>query len=138
MAEARILSAASYTAGDPQSWLASLSERYAPDEQRVIERALAVAHAQLAGQSLSSGEPTLEHALSTAATVAEMGLDHESVAAALIIELPALTAKERERLSEKVGADVVTLAEGCKRMAQIDTLGAVAGAAIEAASQLEG
>ena len=138
MAEARLLPAGSYGSGDPQAWLASLSERYGPDEQRVIERALAIANAQLAGLALRSGEPALEHALATAAMVAEIGLDHESVAAALIVDLPASTAKERERLSEKVGAGVVALAEGCKRMAQIDTLGAIAGEAIEAAAQLEG
>ena len=138
MAEAKLLTAGSYGSGDPQAWLASLSERYGPDEQRVIERALAIAHAQLPGVSLRSGESALAHALSTAATVAEIGLDHESVAAALIVDLPALTGKERERLSEKVGAGVAALAEGYKRMAQIDTLGVVAAETVEAAAQLEG
>ena len=138
MAEAKLLATGSNAAADPQSWLASLSERYGPDEQRVIERALAVAHAQLAGQSLPSGEPALEHALSTAAALAGMGLDHESVAAALTIDLPPWTAKERERMSEKVGPGVLALAEGCRRMAQIDTLGATAAETVEADAQLEG
>ena len=138
MAEARLLHAGAYDAADPQSWLASLSERYGLDGQRVIERALAIAHAQLADQTSQSGEPALAHALSAAAMLAEMGMDHESVAAALIVELPALTAKERERLSEKVGAEAVALAAGCKRMAQIDTLGVAAGENTEAAAQLEG
>ena len=138
MAEAGAFSAGAYDAADPQSWLPSLSERYGPDEQRVIERALAVAHAQLADQTLPGGEPALAHALSTAAILAGLGMDHESVAAALIVELPTLTAKERERLSEKVGTDVVALAAGCKRMSQIDTLGAVAAENTAAAAQLEG
>ena len=138
MAETKLLSAGTYGAADPQAWLASLSERYGPGEQRTIERALAIANAQLPGQALPSGEPALEHALATAATVAEMGLDHESVAAALIIDLPVPAGKERDRLGEKVGAEVVALAEGCKRMSQIDTLGALAGEALGAAAQLEG
>ena len=37
MAEAGALSAGAYAAADPQSWLPSLSERYGPDEQRVID-----------------------------------------------------------------------------------------------------
>ena len=138
MAETKLLSAGNYGAADPQAWLASLSERYGPGEQRIIERALAIANAQLPGQALPFGEPSLEHALATAATVAEMGLDHESVAAALIIDLPVPTGKERDRLGEKVGAEVVALVEGCKRMSQIDTLGAIAGEALGAAAQLEG
>ena len=138
MSEADVILSGAYGDAEAQAWLASLSARFGPDEQRLIERALATANAQLPSRVLRSGEPALGHALATAATVAEMGMDHESVAAALLIELPALSGKERERLGEKVGTGVVALAEGCKRMAQIDTLGAVAAEDIEAPTQLEG
>jgi GTP pyrophosphokinase len=138
VAETKVLSAGTYTPEDPAAWLASLGERYGADEQRVIERALAVARAQLCERVLRSGEPALDHALYTAAMLAEMGLDHESIAAALLIDLPPLGAKESERLGEKVGRGVVALAQGCQRMAQIDSLGAAAAGRIEAADQLEG
>ena len=138
MAEAKVLSPKAYAPSDPQSWLASLGERFGPDESRVIERALAIAQAHLAERHLLSGESALEHAHYTAATLAAMGLDHESVAAALLMDIPALNSRERERLSEKVGSAVMALAQGYARMVQIDSLGASASTQSSAAEQLEG
>jgi len=138
MSEAKVLSSAGLAPDDPQAWLASLGARFGADEQRVIERALALARAQLGETRRASGEPKLAHALYTAATLAEMGLDCESVAAGLLLDVMPGSARERERAREKVGAGVLALAEGTQRMAQIDTLGAAVAPGEEADAQLEG
>ncbi|MCC6534148.1 MAG: bifunctional (p)ppGpp synthetase/guanosine-3',5'-bis(diphosphate) 3'-pyrophosphohydrolase [Burkholderiales bacterium] len=138
MAESKALSVVAHAAADPQAWLALLGERFGPEEQRVIERALALARADLEGRLLGSGESALEHALATAATLAELNLDHESVAASLLLDLVPTSGRARERLTDKVGQGVVALVEGAARMAQIDALGASAGAEAQADAQLEG
>jgi GTP pyrophosphokinase len=138
MSEVKQLGPSVYIAGDAQSWIAQLGERFGAEESRVIERALALAHAQSQDRRRASGEPVLDHALATAAILAELGMDHESIAAALLTSLGPLSAKERERIAEKVGAAAVALANGYERMAQIDLLLTAAPTGVEPAAQLEG
>ncbi|MGH8638150.1 MAG: RelA/SpoT family protein, partial [Burkholderiales bacterium] len=138
MVEANLQTTPEFSLHDPQAWLAQLGARYGADEQRVIERALAIARAELAERTRPSGESTLEHALGTAAMLAGMPMDHESVAAALLIDLPPATARVRERMREKVGAEVLALVEGAARMAQIEHLGIAVPPGTQPDAQLEG
>lgn len=137
MIEPKLLAAQEGGASDAQGFLASLGERYGPEGERVIERALAAAKAALTGRRLASGEGAFEHAVSTAGLLAEMHMDHEAVAAAIVTDALPDPGRERERLREKLGAAVVSLAEGTARMAQIDALGVSAAAGEEAAAQIE-
>jgi GTP pyrophosphokinase len=127
-----------YSLHDPHAWLPQFVARYGADEQRVIERALAIARAELADRALPSGEGMLEHALGTAAMLAGMAMDHESVAAGLLINLPPATARARERMREKVGPEVLALVEGAARMKQIESLGVTVPFGTQADAQLEG
>ena len=138
VAEVKILASGATRDVDPQSRLASLGKRFGVEDSRVVASAVAVAQSQPVQHDLASGEPALDHALNTAITLAEMGLDHESVAAASLISMFPLTARERERLAEKVGVGVVTLAEGHARMAQVDSLQMGRGGGDQSAEQLEG
>ena len=138
MTEAGLLEASAAASHDPAGLLAQLAGRYGGDEQRAIERAAAIARAESSGRALPTGQDALEHSLGTAATLAEMGLDHESVAAALLLQLPAQSGRARERLREKVGNEVLALAEGTARMAQIESLGVALPSGVEADAQLEG
>src|SRR5690606_26774800 len=136
--EVKLAQAPEFAFRDVEGWLAQFGARFGADEQRVIERALAMARAELAGRSLASGENALEHALGTAAMLAGMEMDHESVAAALLAEMPPNDARARDRMREKVGAEVLALVEGSARMAQIDTLGVAVPPGAQADQQLEG
>ncbi len=138
MADAVLQTSPESSPGDPQARLAQLGAGYAADEQRVIECAAAIARDELGARALPSGEGALEHALGTAALLAGMQMDHESVAAALLIDLPPATARVRERVREKVGAEVFALVEGAARMAQIESLGAAVPPGEHADTQLEG
>jgi GTP pyrophosphokinase len=121
-----------------EGWLAHVGARFGADEQRMIERALAIARSELAERTLDSGEDALAHALGTAGLLAGLNLDHESVAAGLLLDVPRTNARTRERLREKVGADVLALVEGAGRMRQIDDLGSAVPPGVQADAQLEG
>jgi GTP pyrophosphokinase len=138
VAEAKVLASGAAFDGNPQARLASLAKRFGIEDSRVIDCAVAFAQSQPAQRQLASGESVLDHALNTAITLAEMGLDHESVAAALLMGMFPLPVRERERLAEKVGMAVVDLAEGHARMAQVDSLGAAASGGDQSVEQLEG
>jgi len=138
MAEAKLISGDASLVADPSVWLQGLSGRFDAEGVRTIAAALASAQEALAGEVLPTGEAALEHNVSTAALLAQLGLDHESVAAALLLGVAPPTRRERERLIGNVGAEIAALADGTARMRQIDGLGAAAATGAEAAQQLEG
>jgi len=138
MAEAKLISGDASTLADPAAWAQTLSRQFDPDDARKIAAALAHAQEALAGRVLTTGESAVEHNVSTAAMLAQLGLDHESIAAGLLLGVELPTRRERERLIESVGAEVAGLVEGAARMRQIDGLGASAASGDEAAQQLEG
>jgi len=66
-----------------------------------------------------SGEPYLEHAIKTAITVAELQLDENCIAAALLHEIPEHCGVESERIKKKFGTEVAKLVEGCTKLCKI-------------------
>ncbi len=138
MTEAKLLSGSSFAVADSRELLEAVAERFGEDEQRVVARAVELAREALTTRTLATGESALDHALATAATLVQLHLDHESVAAGLLTELSLTNKRERERLVGQVGAGVVGLIDATARMAQIDTLGASISAGGDAADQLEG
>jgi GTP pyrophosphokinase len=138
MSEAKRLSGEALAVSDARSWLASLRAQYGESELAAIEAALACAEEVLGGAVLPSGEPALEHDVATGVLLAQLHLDHESVAAGLLADAPLPGRRERERLAERVGAGVAEMVAAAARMHQIDSLGAAAANRGEASQQLEG
>lgn len=138
MPEAKVISGDTQTLADPSAWLQALSGQFGADELRAITAALEHARIVLQELRLPTGEPALDHNVATAALLAQLHLDHESVGAALLLGALPPVRRDRERLLERVGADIVVLAGGAERMSQIDGLGARARTGTEAAGQLEG
>lgn len=137
MSESSAALATDVTATDPQSRLTALASRYGAEGSRVIEHALAHVNSTTAGQDRDAGGCALERVVNTAAILADMHMDHEAVAAALIFDHLPAGEKDRERMRERLGAQVVALAEGALRMAQIERLGLATAQAGEAAQQTE-
>jgi GTP pyrophosphokinase len=137
MIESNAVKAADARDGEASARLAALGSRYGVDGEHVIERAFAHANASAPARTLASGEAALEHAVNTAAILADMNMDHEAVAAALVFDHLPSTAKERERLRERLGDQVLALAEGTARMAQIERIGLATAQAREAEEQIE-
>jgi GTP pyrophosphokinase len=91
-------------------------------QPELVERALDIAEASYEGRTLPTGEPLLEHALSAAQTVAELNLDRDAVAAALLFQAHERSADSARTIREKFGPAVADLCEGVVRMAQIGAL----------------
>src|SRR5579875_1089753 len=64
--------------------LAALRERTSRGDLELVRRAYQAAEQAHEGQFRQSGEPYISHPLAVATVVAELGLDHVSVAAALL------------------------------------------------------
>jgi GTP pyrophosphokinase len=106
---------------DAESWLASLETQY-PEEQRQVLKLALETLANEGGDVLAdSGETLLTHALGTAAILAAMRFDVETVAAALLCGLPDKALK-RETLLGRFGAHLTTLVEGAAKLSRMDHL----------------
>jgi GTP pyrophosphokinase len=110
-----------------------------PDEQERVQSALALAQSLYGDACLSSGESALDHALGTAAIVAELKLDGVALSAALLAPIARLFPERIRSVKERCGAVVAELVEGVARMEQIHALSSRASSVppAEQATQLE-
>jgi len=104
------------------AWLDTIGGRYAPAEAEALKRVLDFAAPLYAGHNLASGEPVLAHALETAGILAELKLDHETLAAALLSPCHEVAPQQAQPLREKFGATIADLADGVVRMGEIGAL----------------
>lgn len=102
--------------------LSRFAARYGPSEVAQLERAVEFCSAIYEGRRLPGGEPLLGHAIETAAILAELGLDLETLIAAILFHSWAAKPGAVALLRERFDASVVDLAEGVVRMAQIGAL----------------
>ncbi|MEW5769909.1 MAG: HD domain-containing protein [Pseudomonadota bacterium] len=104
-----------------ESWLQGLSERYGEEQRALLRKALAWLEEQGAGSHADSGAPLLNHALGTAAILAGMQFDAESLAAALLCGLPDKAIK-RDTLGNRFGAPLAALVESAAKLSRMDSL----------------
>jgi GTP pyrophosphokinase len=119
------------------AWIGSVGARLGPADRTLIEQALAYAIQEYGGKLRATGEPETTHALHAAASLAEMHVDPECIAAALLVDVAIGDASARERLRARFGPAVPALVEGVARMAQIEALGANSALQADPAAQLE-
>lgn len=95
------------------AWIASLSTSYAAPEIDLIGRALdwAIASAHFS------------QALGTANVLVGLGMDYQTVAAALVAYAPLETEQQRTAMTERLGPDVARLVAGVGRMGQLHRAG---------------
>jgi GTP pyrophosphokinase len=102
----------------PQSAAAALgplAEGLTGEERALLARALEFAEPLYAGQQLSTGEPTWNHALGLAAGLAAVGLDGPGRAAGILFATPK-TLADTGKLAEAFGAEIAGLAEGVEKL----------------------
>jgi len=125
---------------DTETWLSRIAGHYAQSDIERLRRALEFVAPLYGDHALASGEPLLPHALGTAAILAELKLDSESLAAALLAPSYHLIPDAAEQLRVRHGAAAAELAEGVSRMTHIETLSSRSQANLkpdEQAAQLE-
>lgn len=91
---------------DPAAWLADLREAYDAPALAVIGRAL----------ELAAHEAGFTQALGVANVLVGLRMDYQTVAAALAAPMPLEKTEQRAALAAQLGAEVLRLVDGVKRM----------------------
>ena len=102
-----------------EALLAKVREYLPPEKTELIEEALDYAARMHEGQTRRSGEPFIEHPISAAKYLAELSLDAQTIAAALlhdVVEDCGVTVQElRDRFGDDV-ASLVVVGGGLRRL----------------------
>jgi GTP pyrophosphokinase len=102
-----------------ESWLKSIEPGRTPSEMDVIRRACLVALEAHQGQTRASGEPYFQHSLAVANILADLRLDYETIAAALLHDVLEDSNVTLEEIEREFGATVAKLVDGVTKMGQI-------------------
>ncbi len=88
-------------------------------DPQFLRSAYVYAQELLQGQKLGSGMPYIEHALGTAMILARLQMGPETVAAALLHDVPLRTAAKKGELQKRFGEETVRLVESSVRLSRI-------------------
>ena len=95
-------------------------ETYNPDvDKELLRRAFEFAERAHEGQTRRSGEEFIHHPLGVARICAELHLDEQTIAAALMHDVIEDTDSDPEELRTEFGADVAQLVEGVTKLTRI-------------------
>src|SRR4029077_5311697 len=95
-------------------------ESYKPDVDRtLLEHAFAFAARAHETQQRRSGEPFIEHPFAVARILAELHLDEETLAAALLHDVVEDTGVETEQLRAEFGEEIAKLVDGVTKLTRI-------------------
>jgi len=102
-----------------EGWLKSIANGRTSAEIDFIRHACAVAQEAHHGQTRASGEPFFQHSLSVADILAELRLDYETIAAAVLHDVLEDTDVTLDELQTEFGPTVAKLVDGVTKMGQI-------------------
>jgi len=102
-----------------QDLLAKVSEYLPAKGIELVQQALAFAIQCHADQLRRSGDPAVTHPLHAAATIANLQLDADTVAAALLHDVQEDCGVGNEEIRKRFGSEVATLVEGVTKLGQI-------------------
>ena len=97
----------------------SLVDSGRPYDFDMIDRAYALAEKAHGGQRRRSGEPYICHPLSVASILVELGMDSESIAAALLHDVVEDTPTTLTDLTAAFGEEVAALVDGVTKLTKI-------------------
>jgi GTP pyrophosphokinase len=102
------------------NWLETIVPGRTMSEIKFIRRACNVAKKAHEGQMRASGEPYFLHSLAVANILADLRLDYETIAAALLHDVPEDTDVTLEEIEAEFGETVAKLVDGVTKMDYID------------------
>ena len=120
-----------------EAWIESIAAQRPPAETEVIRRAGELAARAHEGQTRVSGEPYVQHALAVAAILVELGLDHETIAAAILHDVVEDTGVSLDELKRDFGVRIAGLVDGVTKMKVIQEFRADGGGVRKEHSQAE-
>ncbi|HQS58977.1 MAG: GTP diphosphokinase [Gallionellales bacterium 35-53-114] len=110
-----------------QAWIDSLSKSFTPQELAKIRHACEFVEPLYAEQMELTGIPLLQHALGTAAILAGMNMDYETLVAAILHAVPELLPNWMEKVATGFNANIVMLVLGISRMEEIQDFSETSG-----------
>ncbi|MBQ7862620.1 MAG: bifunctional (p)ppGpp synthetase/guanosine-3',5'-bis(diphosphate) 3'-pyrophosphohydrolase [Clostridia bacterium] len=104
---------------DYQKLIADYQNTFSPTDIEKIKKAYAIACEAHANQKRRSGEPYIIHPVAVAKILADMGMDAESVCAALLHDVVEDTETTSEEIREQFGESIEQLVDGVTKLGQI-------------------
>ncbi|HEY97939.1 MAG TPA: bifunctional (p)ppGpp synthetase/guanosine-3',5'-bis(diphosphate) 3'-pyrophosphohydrolase [Dehalococcoidia bacterium] len=92
-----------------------------PEKISVVEDAYHYAAEKHRGQTRLSGDPYLEHPLQTAMILAEFQLDHSTLAAGLLHDIPEDCGLPVEEIKSRFGSEIARLVDGVTKLKQVSS-----------------
>jgi len=120
-----------------EQWLEELARLRPATELEVIQRACEFADHAHRGQTRVSGEPYVQHALAVARVLAELGLDPETLAAAILHDVVEDTGITLDDLKSEFGPRIAALVDGVTKMKVIQVFRGDTGGAHKEQAQAE-
>jgi len=111
----------SLAAPDALTWLSEIEARYGADKTEPVRKALAYLDGLGADLLAETGTPLTQHALGCAQQLSGMNFDPETLAAALLCNLPS-SELQADRLDAEVGNAVSRLVQGVLSLGRMDQL----------------
>lgn len=102
-----------------EGWLKAIELGRSKADIELIRRACEVAQQAHQGQTRASGEPYFQHSLAVANILADLRLDSETVAAAILHDVLEDTSVTLEELKSEFGSTIAKLVDGVTKMGQI-------------------
>ncbi len=100
--------------------LLRIAVEHNPDSDvEMLQRAYDFASVAHGGQKRKSGQPYIVHPLATAITLAELGLDDDTIAAGLMHDVPEDTETTLDDIKKEFGKEVAFLVEGITKLGQL-------------------
>ncbi len=118
-----------------ETLLVKAGEYLPPQRMRAVEAAYRFGEKAHDGQTRRSGGPFLEHPLQTALYLAELKLDADALAAALLHAVMEDCDVSYEELSDEFGDEIARLVDGVTKLTKAELMTAEAHVASSAAFQ---
>src|SRR5215475_5917412 len=117
------LTARAPTANPPPADVRGLEQRLAaylaPEQVARVRRAYEVGALAHAGQTRKSGEPYITHPVAVAGILAELGMDAETIVAAILHDTLEDTPLSREEIESAFGPTVAALVDGVTKLDKV-------------------
>jgi guanosine-3',5'-bis(diphosphate) 3'-pyrophosphohydrolase len=91
-----------------------------PDQIQEVYRAYLFSAEAHEGQHRMSGEPYIYHPVAAARILAELGLDHKSIIAAILHDVIEDTPTAKDQIAREFGSEVAELVDGVSKLTQIE------------------
>jgi GTP pyrophosphokinase len=104
---------------DAEAIVTEMERHYSSADVDLVRRAYDYAAVAHEGQKRAAGGPFIEHPAAVALSVAQLGMDPQSIAAALLHDVPEDTARTNDDLRREFGEEIARLVEGLTKLSRV-------------------